>query len=158
LIWSTGRKLLVAGVALVLLAVVGSVVWQLRVASAVNQPAAPVKTLTLGPTAAPNQYTGRHPLVPPATLPVLGAGPLIGDLKVGQTAYSVPQALWIDANHHAWLALGFRVTMYVQGNSRMLIGREVDGYHVWISLADLQDKTAGNSSGIIILYGPAAPV
>lgn len=57
----------------------------------------------------------------------------IADLKVGEEAYTVPWAMWVDLECNMWLSVHFSYSHDARGTQHMRIRREVEGFTVYRS-------------------------
>ena len=67
-----------------------------------------------------------------ATLPDGLGQPTLADLTIGQTAYTVPWAMWADEERSLWLTPSFPAHDQPGGTVRMRVDLRSDGYHVWL--------------------------
>ena len=66
-----------------------------------------------------------------ATLPENLEGPTIATMATGETAYTVPWAMWVDNDRHCWLQPAFPAESEPGGTVQMRVELQRDGYHVW---------------------------
>lgn len=59
-----------------------------------------------------------------------GAQSTIRDMAVGETGYTVPWALWSDAEDRLWIEGDYIVLGKARGTARMFVARKADGYKV----------------------------
>ncbi|QQG96192.1 hypothetical protein HBE99_04430 [Mycobacteroides chelonae] len=54
----------------------------------------------------------------------------ISDMTVGDVAYTVPWAMWVDRQRRCWLRPDFSVETAPCGTASMRIRKRTDGFHV----------------------------
>lgn len=52
-------------------------------------------------------------------------------MKVGETAYTTPWAMWVDADMNCWLHPHYPAGSNPRGTVRMRVTLRRGGYHVW---------------------------
>lgn len=130
----TVRQRVLAVIAVLMLVVgAGGIGWYVH-------PAVVVRSTSMAPPIAPVTALAPIPVEGQATLPASNQEPEIKDLKMWQTAYTVPWAMWEDTKRRAWLNPEYTVTKDPEGTSHMAIRRELGGYHVWISPDDVEER------------------
>jgi hypothetical protein len=55
----------------------------------------------------------------------------VESMMTGESAFTVPWAMWVDRDRRCWLHPGYRVSSQPGGTVRMLVERRDDGYHVF---------------------------
>lgn len=55
----------------------------------------------------------------------------IDSMKVGESGYTTPWAMWVDLDSHMWLHPKYPVEPSIEGTVDMRVERRDDGFHVW---------------------------
>lgn len=56
----------------------------------------------------------------------------LGGMSVGEGAFTVRWAMWVDPQRRCWVDPDYPVTNLPLGTSNMRVERRADGYHVWV--------------------------
>jgi hypothetical protein len=73
---------------------------------------------------------------PHAILPRGLSGETLSSMFVGDRAYVVPWAMWVDEDRRCWLYANESADDRPRGTSCMEVAREADGYHVYLPPSD----------------------
>jgi hypothetical protein len=69
----------------------------------------------------------RHAVLPEG----LEDGGGIGGMMIGEVAYTLPWAMWVDTDRRCWLHPHYPARESAGGTVQMRVERRLDGYHVW---------------------------
>jgi hypothetical protein len=83
--------------------------------------------------------------------------PTIARMAFGQSAYTVPWAMWADQDRLLWLHPDYEVHARTGGTVKMRIELREDGYHVWAPKSESW-KPQGKSGYVGELSQPFIPV
>jgi hypothetical protein len=54
----------------------------------------------------------------------------LANMRVGQTCFTLPWAMWVDLDMECWLHPDYPAHDVSYGSARMLVRHQADGYHV----------------------------